>query len=54
MTNLPERPRVRPGLAAAPHGDRPGSFVLFDQRRISHQPQVLSRTDLEVLKLMDG
>src|SRR5262245_7616375 len=54
MSELPERPRVRPGLAAGPDGERPGAFVLWDQRRISHQPQTLSRPELEMLKLMDG
>ena len=54
MSNLPERPRVRPGLAAGADGDRPGHFVVWDQLRISPQPQSLRRVELEMLKCMDG
>jgi AmmeMemoRadiSam system protein B len=53
MNELPERPSVRPGLAAG-SSERPGEFVLWDQLRISSQMQTLSRVELEMLKLMDG
>src|SRR5262249_40875235 len=54
MTTTLEHPRVRPGLAAAPDGDRPGWYILWDQLRISHRPQPLSWLGLELLKRMNG
>ena len=53
MTNLPERPRLRPGLTVVA-GERPGEIILLDQLRISPQPQPLALFELEMLKGMDG
>ncbi len=53
MTTIPERPRVRPGLAASPNGEA-GSFVLWDQLRISTKPQPITSLELEMLKRMNG
>jgi AmmeMemoRadiSam system protein B len=49
-----ERPRVRPGLIVAPDNETPGRFVLWDQLRISSQPQQLSAIELEILKRING
>lgn len=54
LSTLPERPRVRPGLAVARDADMRGCFVLFDQLRISSRPQRLSALELEILRRVNG
>lgn len=54
LSTLPERPRVRPGLAVARDAEAPGYFVLWDQLRISSRPQRLSAIELEILKRVNG
>jgi AmmeMemoRadiSam system protein B len=41
-------------LAASPDHSAPGSFVLWDQLRISHEPQPISQLEFEMLKRMNG
>ncbi len=54
MYTIPDRPRIRPGLAVSPDEASLSRFILWDQLRISHQPQPLSMIELELLKRMDG
>jgi AmmeMemoRadiSam system protein B len=54
METIPELPRIRPGLAVSPEETSLSRFILWDQLRISHEPQPLSLIELEILKRMDG
>lgn len=54
METIPEFPRIRPGLAVSPEETSFSRFILWDQLRISHQPQPLTLVELELLKRMDG
>lgn len=54
MDTIPERPQIRPGLAVSPDETSLSRFILWDQLRISPQPQPLSLVELELLKRMDG
>lgn len=54
LSTLPERPRVRPGLAVSPDDESPGYFVLWDQLRISSRPRRISALQLEILKRVNG
>jgi len=49
-----ERPRLRPGLAAAPDMDNPGYMIVWDQLRISPEPLRMPRGEFEVLPLLNG
>ncbi|MBA4062653.1 MAG: AmmeMemoRadiSam system protein B [Isosphaera sp.] len=49
--DTPDRPKLRPGLAADAHGDH--DFVLYDPRRVG-QPVVLSPAALALAERFDG
>jgi MEMO1 family protein len=54
MTPLPERPRLRPGLAAAPTPDDATKFMLWDNHRITHRIALLRHHELALAPLFDG
>lgn len=51
---IPERPRIRPGLAAAADDRDPNFVVLWDQLRISSRYLRMPRAQLEVISRMNG
>ena len=54
MTLLPERPRLRPGLAAAPTTKDPAVFMLWDNYRVTHRIALLRHHELAWAQLFDG
>jgi len=48
------RPRLRPGLNAAPDPDNPSRFVLWDGNRLTHAVVQLTREELAWAQLFDG
>jgi AmmeMemoRadiSam system protein B len=54
MPDTVERPRLRPGVAAAPdHGD-PRYVYLWDRLRLAHQPQRLTLPEFMWVQMFDG
>jgi AmmeMemoRadiSam system protein B len=51
---MPERPRLRSGLAAAPDESDPGALYLWDPLRVAGPPVRVSRLDMVWLRLMTG
>jgi AmmeMemoRadiSam system protein B len=52
--SVPEKPRLRPGLAAAPEDESERSFVVWDQLRLSDGYLRLTAVELEWVQLLDG
>jgi AmmeMemoRadiSam system protein B len=49
-----ERPRLRPGLAAAKDGSDPRYVFLWDQLRVSNRPQRLTILEFMWVQMLDG
>ena len=54
MSDPLDRPRVRPGLAAARDGRDPHVIILFDEVRLSRQPVRLSPRECAWVQMFDG
>jgi AmmeMemoRadiSam system protein B len=54
MTDVTERPKLRPGLAAARDAEEPSRFVLWDRNRLTHTPVRLTECELDWAQLFDG
>src|SRR3954449_4794618 len=54
MTAALDRPRVRPGLAAARDGRDPHVIILWDELRLTRQPLRLSPREFTWVQMFDG
>ncbi|HLW65187.1 MAG TPA: AmmeMemoRadiSam system protein B [Gemmataceae bacterium] len=51
---VPERPQLRPGLAAGPDADDPRFLIIYDELRISSQMIRLPKTHFALVEKMNG
>jgi AmmeMemoRadiSam system protein B len=54
MSQIPDRPRLRPGLAAAPTPEGDGAYLLWDRQRITQRCARALRHEIEWAQLFDG
>lgn len=54
MSEVPQRPRLRPALAASPAPAEPGVFWLHDRQRITHRFARVLRHEIAWAQLFDG